>query len=127
MSLHLKAVYLMLFLFSLSAFAEGEFNVYVHTFDRNMDTSTINEKEIKKTVGPGKLKDNTRDLPSPAMMNGMFLEAGLEKEVKKMDQIEKDLLFMKVWKKPLSFVLAHYSHIEEKKIIKLKKIIEKRQ
>jgi hypothetical protein len=120
------------FIFSLilmSTFAVNatdEFNVYVNTFDQDMDTSSLNEKEIKKEVGPGKLKDQSRELPSPATMNGIFLEAGLSEEVKSMDRIEKDLFFLKVWKKPLSFVLPRYPTIKESKIIKLKKVIEER-
>lgn len=83
----MKSFILLLTLLSLSAFAEDEFNVYVHTFDKDMDTTSLNEKEIKKTEGSGKLKDQTRELPSPATMNGIFQEAGLDKEsIKNMDR-----------------------------------------
>ncbi len=122
----MKSFILLLTLLSLSAFAEDEFNVYVHTFDKDMDTTSLNEKEIKKTEGSGKLKDQTRELPSPATMNGIFQEAGLDKEVAQMDQVERDLFFLKVWKRPLTFVLPRYPHIKESKLIKLKKVIEER-
>lgn len=116
---------LLLILFSVaSAFAEEEFKAFVNTFDDDMDTSSIESPMVKITQGAGDLKSEIAELPTPEDMLKNFQSAGLEQDIKPMNQMDRDILYMKVAQRDIASVKESYQKISQEKLANLKKIIE---
>lgn len=116
---------LLLLLFLVThAWAEEEFKVYVNTFDGDIDTSSLDSSVVKTTQGAGENKSTVAALPHPGEMFKIFKSAGLEKEVEPLNQMDRDILYMKVAKRDLASVQKSYEQIPAEKLTSLKKLIE---
>lgn len=116
---------MLLILFSMSsAMAEEEFKAFVNTFDDDMDTTSIESPMVKITQGAGDLKSETAELPTPEDMFKHFQNAGLEKDIRPMNQMDRDILYMKVAQREIASVKESYQKISPEKLSKLKSIIE---
>lgn len=112
------------FILSFSVSAEDAFKVHVHSFDPDINLEKIKSKNIEVKSGAGKYISQTQDLPSPYEMDNIFKKAGLGKEVLNMDQMDKDLLYLKAQKRPMEYLLRKFPSLPEKKLETLKKLIE---
>ena len=108
---------------SLSASAEDAFKVHVHSFDPDINLGKIKSENIQVTTGAGRYISQTHELPSPYEMDSIFKNAGFGKEVLNMDQMDKDLLYLKAQKRPMEYLLRKYPELPEKKLLKLKNLI----
>ena len=111
------------FLAMQNVLAEEEFKVFVNTFDEDIDTSVIKSPVVKTTVGAGEYTSQLEKLPDPVEMEKIFKRAGLSEEVKSFNQMDRDILFMKVAKRDLASVQKSYDQIPGEKLSNLKKII----
>ena len=112
------------FIFSFSVSAEDTFKVYVHSFDPDINLEKIKSEKIEVKSGPGRYVSQMRDLPSSYEMDSILKKAGFGKEVLNMDQMDKDLLYLKAKKRPMEYLLRKYPDLPEKKLERLKKLIE---
>jgi hypothetical protein len=110
------------FVFSTSINAE-EFRVFVESFDEDLDASELESKEIsvKKQAQP--VVSQTSDLPSPREMRAIFKEVGFGPEIMSLDQMDKDLFYLKVQQRDMSYLKKKYPDVSVEKIKKLKKLI----
>lgn len=110
------------FVFSSAINAE-EFKVYVESFDEDLDASELESKEIsvKKEAQP--VVSQTSELPSPREMRAIFKEVGFGPEIMSMDQMDKDLFYLKVQQRDMSYLKKKYPDVSVEKIKKLKKLI----
>lgn len=109
-------------LLSNSAFAE-EFKVYVQTFDQDIDLSEIQSDDVianNKLPAP---KSQVSELPAPHQMDQMFKQAGFGQEVLGMEQMDKDLFYLKVQKRDMEYLKRKYPDFDVKKMKKLKTIV----
>jgi len=103
-----------------------EFKAYVQSFDEDIDLSTLDSKEVKTSDKLEPIFSVARSLPSPQVMDEHIKEAGLEQEIQKMDQMDKDLFYLKVKQKSLEYLEKKYSEIPLIKIKQLKIIMERK-
>ena len=114
----------LLFLLTHAWAEEEEFKVYVNTFDNDIDTSSLDSSVVKSTQGAGENKSTVAALPHPGEMLKIFKSAGLEKEVASLNQMDRDILYMKVARRDLASVQKSYEQIPAEKLTNLKKLIE---
>lgn len=120
----MKLLCVLLFLLIQAVSAEEKFEVFVNTFDDDIDTSSIESPTVKATRGPGENTSQVATLPEPDEMLKIFQSANLSEEIKPLNQMDRDLLYMKVTQRDLASVKKSYETIPEEKLDKLKKIIE---
>lgn len=111
--------------YSLLSFSQeaGVGKVFVHSMEEGVDLSGLQAKEYVKVEGAGESKSVTSELPSPPMMEKMLLEADLSKETVNMDQMDKDLLFMKLKKRSAGSLSKNYPDLPKSKLEKLKSLM----
>jgi hypothetical protein len=120
----MKVICVLLFLLIQAVSAEEKFEVFVNTFDNDIDTSSIESPIVKATQGPGENPSQVAALPAPDEMLKIFQSANLSEEIKPLNQMDRDILYMKVTQRDLASVKKSYETISEEKLDKLKKIIE---
>ena len=120
----MKLILCLLFLATQNVLAEEEFKVFVNTFDEDIDTSVIKSPAVKTTVGAGQSTSQVEKLPNPVEMEKIFKSADMSDEVKPLNQMDRDILFMKVVKRDLASVKKSYPQIAGEKLTNLKKIID---
>lgn len=122
----MKFIYI-IYLFSVLIFpasAEDSFKVQVHSFDPDINLGKIKSENVEVKSGAGRYVSQSQDLPSPYEMDGLFKQAGFGKDVLNMDQMDKDLLYLKTQKRPMSYLVKKYPELPEKNLKTLKSLIE---
>lgn len=114
--------FFILYLISFSAFAE-DFKVYVQTFDHDIDLTQLQSANVEAKDKLPQPNSQVADLPAPHQMNQMFKQAGFGEEVLGMEQMDKDLFYLKVLKRPMDYLKKKYPELDAKKIKKLKEIV----
>ncbi len=80
------------------------------------------ETKIRKPAESGR-GYGEGDLIPRYLRENVFLKAGLAGDVATLDEMERDILIMAIWKKPLSEVFKKYPKIDFKKIKEARKLI----
>jgi len=113
-----RSMFLILFI-ALNVLAQDETQFFVNTLDEDIDTSSIESKQVHVQKGVGPVRSRSTPLPDPKEMEKLFQSAGLTADIKKMDQLDQDLFFRKVQNRKLEEVQKSYPSIAPEKIAKL--------
>lgn len=112
----------LIFTFSPAINAE-EFKVHVQSFDEDLDVSELESKDVSTKSEQPEVKSQTNELPTPREMKAIFKQIGFGPEVMSMDQMDKDLFYLKVQQRPLSYLQKTYPDISIAKIKRLKTLV----
>lgn len=113
----MKLFILSIMMFSLVLHAADPIKVKGHYFtgEKKKDTfkkgNEISKFEVKKS-----------QLPDRDLREAAFTKAGLTEEIKKMDEIDRDLLFYKAKNSSIEELKKEYPSIDIEKIKKLKQL-----
>lgn len=120
----MKNLIIFALIFSISsAINAEEFKVHVQSFDEDLDASELESKDISVQKEAQPVVSQTNDLPTPREMNGIFKEVGFGPEILKLDQMDKDLFFLKVQQRDMSYLKKKYPDVSVEKMKRLKKLI----
>lgn len=103
---------------TLFAFAE-ENKVILQSLDPNEDLSDFSDKDFKKVHGV-QSPPSKSSLPSVAIRDSKFKAAGLEIEVKGMDELDRDLLYAHSEQHSIAELVKRYPKLPRNKLEKLK-------
>jgi hypothetical protein len=109
----------------MPTFSYSHEKVIVHSLEKSVDLSPINDTRVEKREGlvPGQ---SPQKLLSVSKRDEFFQKAGLAEEVRKMDQMDRDLLYLTVERYELEAVTKKYPHLPVNKISVLKKLLSKK-
>lgn len=111
--------------FAIPSLAADEANkVYVQTFDKEMDTSSLKDPRYEIRKGVEKEHNLMDELPSPEDLKVMIKKADLEAHVSAMDALDLDLLCQNLLKRPIELVQKKYPHIDRVKLLTLKRLLQ---
>ena len=120
MKMHIFLYLVLIFSQNLSA---EDFKIHVHSFDDDIDLKKIKSREIETNKGAGRYISQVSELPSIEEMDEQFKTAGFDHQLLKMDQMDKDLFYLKVQKRSIEYLIKKYPTFDIDSIKKLKKMI----
>lgn len=110
----------------ISACFADEFKVHVQNFDEELDASPLQSKDVEVSNQLPPPKSLINQLPSPQVINGLIKQAGLDQELSALDQMDKDMLMLKIQRSDLEYVKRKFPKIDLNKINHLKTLLEKK-
>src|SRR5438067_776847 len=118
-------------LFTLILFIGGQ-STLGHADDKkepSIHVLPLNEHfDANKLAGPGiKIEKVSSELPSRKARDAVFDRSGIIVQVKKWDELEKDLLFMRGKEMDLVRLIARYPSLPKEKLAKLSTLIKRRE
>jgi hypothetical protein len=120
----MKTLLFITFIFTFSsAINAEEFKVHVQSFDEDLDVSEMESKDVSTISERAEVKSQINELPTPREMKEIFKDIGFGPEVTSMDQMDKDLFYLKVQQRPLSYLQKTYPDVSIAKIKRLKALI----
>jgi hypothetical protein len=95
----------------------AENGVYVET--RNMTPEVLSS--VPEANAPSAFEGD--EVPSPSQRDRLFAEAGLNEEISKLDQLDRDLLIYRARRLPLDQLVRKYPKIKRQKLAQLTKVL----
>ena len=120
---------IILFLLSINlSMAQQESDIHIHSLDPNLNPKEFGGKYKKHSYEDFKKEQSKNTakskLPPPKYLTELFEKSKLTDETKTMDQMDKDMLFMKAKKYKIDALKKNYPNISEDKLVSLKKNID---
>jgi hypothetical protein len=110
------------FVFSAAINAE-EFKVHIQSFDEDLDLSELKSKDISVQNEAQPVVSQPNHLSPPAQMHAILKSIGFGPEIMNLDQMDKDLFYLKIQQRPMSDLKKIYPDISVEKMQRLKKQI----
>lgn len=107
----------------LMSTAMGQSPIQVIALDPDVDLESLDDSKVEKLHGiDPALTKNPNALPDVDKMQQLFKEAGLNKEISQMDNLDRDMLYRWTRRLSLSDLTKKYPDISESKLAKLKSL-----